>query len=201
MIDDELLERAAEELIVAAGLDPKLRHCPVTLALRVGIRVRSAQQLSLPGDAFAAIEPNQAAIYLRTTVSKRRRDFAVAHELAEIVLGRAGYGEHDREDQANRLGAAILVPRQAVISALRGQPWRSIREFARCLDVSPACAALRLGETTGDPIALVEPTRVRLRGAPWPFEETPERLARCRALPSGAYRLRLTRERVVVGAA
>ncbi len=153
----------------------------------------------MPGDGFCLSPSSGALIFVNARLPRRRLVFAVAHELAEVELTRIGYEGADREAAADRLGAAILLPRPAVAAVLRSKPWRGIRHFASLLNVNSTCAALRLGETTTDPVAVIDKDRVTLRGVDqWP--ESPVQLAKCRALPDGIHRVQVERGRVVLAA-
>lgn len=196
----EFFEREAVALHTVAGLDPTKVNCPVRLAQRMNIAVLPTLGVELPGGGYSTPDdPMGPAIFVDTRLSQKRRRFVVAHEIAEILISRAGYEGPHREWYANRFGAAILLPRPAVIEALR-LPWRGLRDFASRLRVSETCAGLRLGETTGDAVAVVCGRNVEVRGGAWPFEEPPERLAWTRRLPREAFRYWVEKDRVVVGA-
>jgi hypothetical protein len=196
----EAFEKAAIDLHRLAGLDPEKLNCPVRLARGSGVRVLDAGDTPMPGDGFCVSPGHTSLIFVNARLSRKRIAFAVAHELAEVELTRQGYDDPDREAVADRFGAAILLPRPAVIATLRSQRWRGIQDFASRLGVSSVCAALRLGEVTTDPIAIVDRGHTVTRGADqWP--EAPAKLAWCRAMPDGMFRSWIDHGRVVVGAA
>jgi len=187
------LEGEAERLHASVGLDPGCINCPVELAQRLGIRVLSAPGDWLPGHGYS-IGGDEPVVYISDTVSRRRRDFAAAHEVAEVVLG--DFSFPDREALADRFGAMILRPRPAVHAAILAAPWLDLRGLAHRLDVSDTCAALRFAEVTGSPVAVVSGRREIRRGA-WPLP--PRTIAYRRRLPPGAFRTRIDRGRIVVG--
>jgi Zn-dependent peptidase ImmA (M78 family) len=199
-LEHEAFERAAIEMHRLAGMDPEKLNCPVRLARGSGVRVLDAGDTPMPGDGFCVSPGYTSLIFVNARLSRKRIAFAVAHELAEVELTRLGYDDPDREEAADRFGAAILLPRPAVIVALRSQRWRGVQDFASRLGVSSVCAALRLGEVTTDPVAVVDKGRAVTRGVDrWP--EPPAKLAKCRTLPPGLFRTWIDHGRVVIGEA
>lgn len=199
------IEGTAEAMYRAAGLDPREGASPLALArglLGPGA-VRSYHAASLPGDGSLAWLEGKPRIYIRAKLPPVRRNFAVCHELAEWCLTLARYQEPDVEQIANALAAALLAPRQRFLRALR-EDGRSLPLLAQHLGTTESCAALRLGETTDLPLALVAPSRpVRLRGAEfaWPDEDAIRRMASGRAAPGLAKtKLRDDPRRVVLAA-
>jgi hypothetical protein len=179
----------------AFGLDPEHGHQTLEIVNRLGIELVQTDR-PMPGGARLGAGKT---IWVQRVIQPRKAIFDVSHELAAYMLREWQYLEADLEDRENRLAACLLLPRPHVIRTLREVPWKGVRQFAKTLRVSDACAALRLGEATGDPVALIERQRVRLRGAPWPLEESPERLAKCRRVPPGVFRSHIGHECVVVG--
>lgn len=177
------------------GLDPERGHQTLEIVSRLGIEIVPADH-PMPGGARLG---SGKVIWVQRGMQPKRAVFDVSHELAAYMLREWRYLEPDLEDRENRLAACLLLPRPSVIRTLRSETWRGVRPFAKALRVSDACAALRLGEATGDPVALIERQRVRLRGAPWPLTDPPERLAKCRRVPPGVFRSHIGHECVVVG--
>ncbi len=191
----EQLEREAVEMHRTFGLDPERGHQTLEIVSRLGIELVQTDR-PMPGGARLGAGK---VIWVQRGIQPRRAFFDVSHELAAFMLRERNYLEPDLEERENRLAACLLLPRPAVIRTLREETWRGVRQFAKTLRVSDACAALRLGEATGDPVALIERQRVRLRGAPWPLDESPEKLAKCRRVPPGFFRSHIGHECVVVG--
>lgn len=109
-------------------------------------------------------------IYLRETGTARGRRWLVLHELAEWHLQRIDYRDGDTEEQADALAAALAAPRPWYLQSLMNHG-ENFEALAHDFAVTETCAALRLGETTEAPVAVVAPERVRLRGGPqwaWP---------------------------------
>lgn len=123
--------------------------------------------------------------------------WAVAHELGHYALHVAG--AHDAmtdETSADAIAAALLAPRRAMRLAAR-KHGPAFVALGDAFDVWPSCCALRWGEVTGEPVALLTPRApVMVRGEPfvWP----PERILR-RGAP-GLVRAELGARRVAVRA-
>jgi hypothetical protein len=118
--------------------------------------------------------------------------FAIAHELGHWLLARHGFVGDDEERAADHLGAALVAPRRAFLSARRAVG-ESLPELADAFGITETGAALRLGEVLGVPLAVVVPATVRVRGPEdwgWPDEWTLRRWARGRT--PGIRKVRLT---------
>lgn len=157
----------------------RLDSCEVpnfhTLTLRLLGRAPEIVPISaVPGDACLAVVNGESRIFLRKGLSKSRARFAVAHELAHFVLG-IDSTDRDNEDACDALAACLVVPRRAFRLALgENMKWR---ELAEKFHASESCVALRYGEVTDVPLALIAPSRVRVRGAEfvWPANFAPRR--------------------------
>lgn len=128
--------------------------------------------------------------------------FAVAHELGHYLLRREGFRGDDEERAADYVGGALLAPRDAFLAARRAYG-PDLGELARAFGTTETGAALRLGEVTGQPLAVIAPKIVRVRGPldwVWPDEATLRRWAR-RPIP-GLRKVRLADDprRVVLDA-
>lgn len=100
--------------------------------------------------------------------------FYVGHELGHWLLRRHGVQVDDEEAAADFLAGALLAPRRAFVGAVR-EHGHNLRALADAFDVTETAAALRLGEVLHVPLAVVAPTRVRVRGPEawiWPPEPT-----------------------------
>jgi hypothetical protein len=144
------------------------RPAPIaTLAKCLGATIRAVPGSALPGDAALATVHGERRVYVRRGLPPQRLKFAVAHELGHLALG-LDSSTLENEDQCDALAACLLVPGTAFQAALsRRREWGAI---ASCFGTSESFAALRFGEVTGVPLALVAPSRVRVRGAAydWP---------------------------------
>lgn len=92
---------------------------------------------------------------------------------------------------ADALAAALLAPRQQFLRAL-GEDGYRLPILARRFETTESCVALRAGEVTGEPMALVAPRSVRVRGAEWTWPT--ERELRRGSLP-GVRKVSLRTER------
>ncbi len=201
MLWDVDIEGEAEGILEAEGFtldEPPdveaLARCIVGCACVV-----EARGLRVPAQYVHATR----TIQLRPGMSPRRRRYVLAHELAERHLVLHCYEREDVERLADGIAAAIVLPRRAVQDAVRGVG-RHLLELSELLGASQSVVALRLGEVTGSPLALVTPRHVHVRGEEfgWPDEEGLRRLARG-ALPAELERVEVTDavRRVVLRAA
>jgi len=163
-------------------------------------RLSGGSRLAPRGDAVLARVGSVWRVYLRPRLPPERARFALAHELAEWWLRRTGYAGERVEDVANHLGAALVAPRSRVVRLVRARP--TFAELASELEATESLAALRVGEVTGEPLALVSPALVRVRGEPWAWPPEDElRRARRGDVPRGLVKVSLEeRGRVVLRA-
>lgn len=156
----------------------------------LGVGVQTVHAWSLPGDAALATVHGQRRIYVRRGLPPERLRWAIAHELGHWALG-LDSSTRENEDACDAFAAALLVPHGAFRSALK-TAGSSYTKLARHFVTTESCAALRFGEVTGVPLALVAPARVRLRGDghAWPGEEALRSLAKEPRVP-GVRKVRL----------
>lgn len=168
------IEKLAETLYREAGYGSCEQAPLVTFATRLlGPRaVRLVPANALPGNGALARVGDQWRVYLRRDAPRTARRFVLLHELAHWALGKGG-----SELDCDALAAALLVPRPAFLKALAHT--RELPALARSFGTTESCVALRVGETTGRPLALVTPESVRLRGEPhsWPTDRELRTLA------------------------
>lgn len=164
---------------------------PVTLAKAVGVEVLPAPRRGLWGDATLTKVGGRPVIWTAPRVPAVRLRFAVAHELAEWAM--RARGNDDIEDLCNATAAAVLVPAGVFREALAAFG-ADLPALSRVFKVTETCAALRIGETTAEPIALVSPQLVRVRGDEWGWPSADEirRLSRSKADPLALRLVRLT---------
>ncbi len=193
----EFFEREAVAIYSAFGLDCEEGMQVIGVAKALGMEVLETDK-PMPGEVRLGLGKR---IWVRRGLCEKRVTFGIGHEVAAWLLREMGYRCADVEERENRLAACLLLPRPAIAATLRGHAWHGVREFAGRLGVSETCAALRLGEATGDPVAVVTRTGTRLRGDAWPFDESPEQLARARRVPDGLFRTRIEKSRIVLCAA
>lgn len=175
-----LLEGIANAAYQAAKMDTERPHVPRLARALLGADaiVRGPRPLHAPaalvrvGDAWRII--------LSRSLPPLYALFAVGHELGHWLLAREGYDGDDEERAADYLGAALLAPRRAFLAARRALG-DDLPALAEALSMTETGAALRLGEVTGVPLAVVAPARIRVRGPEawtWPDEGTLRRWAR-----------------------
>lgn len=159
--------RLAAEIYERTGASLDNPPGPVWLARRLlghdAIRVEDRAM----SDAAMAHERGRWRVVLRRDASPERQLYAIAHELGEWSLRE--YRGADVEDAANLVAACLIAPWPAFVSAVLALG-RDLPALARAFRTSESMVSLRIGETTGEPIALVSPARVRTRGEahPWP---------------------------------
>jgi hypothetical protein len=101
----------------------------------------------------------------------------LAHELAHHACLIAGLPVPHDERFVTAVAACLVVPRAAFRRAHRHD--QLPERLALTFGVRDSCAAMRVGETTGAPIAVVTPTRVFARGDwEWPAEDLLRRMVR-----------------------
>lgn len=203
-MDTRAVEGAARRLYELAGADvdqpmwtPKLAR----LVLGVGCiqwadasKMRSEGSLVRIGDRYR--------IYVRKNLPPERLSHVIGHELGHWICKQDGYRGPDLEAVCDAIGAALVAPKPAFHAALRALGVDNLPGLAKVFTASQSLVALRAGETTGRPMALVAPSTVRVRGDEfaWPATEEIRQLA-TRSRP-GLKRTKLTDEprRVMVAA-
>lgn len=167
------MDREVERLYRVAGVRGMVSPGALARRLLGPSAIRVAHAAGLPGDAALVCVHGEWRIYLRGRLSAQRATFAIAHELAHWALG-----PEATEEDCDALAAALVVPRRAFLRALRAHRYH-IAELARVFDAAQSLVALRLGEVTGDPVALITRARVLVRGSEWawPPERELRRLA------------------------
>ncbi len=178
--DHNDIEGDATWLYKRAGLDPGTAAPPLWLATELlgpGCVV-AVPALRERGGACLVRVSGQPRIYYRASLPPVLRDFAIGHELAHWLLGDRIAGERDTEAACDYLAAALVAPRAAFLRAVSKHGARFTR-LAKAFATSESLVALRYGECTDEPLALVAPRSVRVRGAtyPWPSEPLIRELA------------------------
>lgn len=196
IVDEAEIEGEAMALLRSAGHDPEGRPRMVALAHALDVSVQQVYARQLRGDAELVRMGDGWRVCLRARLPMERARFALAHEIAEWWLKRQGYDEWSVEHNADRFAGALVAPASRVTRVLRCV-W-SLAEFAAGLGTTESCAALRFGEVTGEPIALVAP-RVRTRGEEWCWPSELElRKAVRGTTPAGTRRVELSDPRRVL---
>jgi hypothetical protein len=170
------LEREVESVYRFARLDPREGARPLDLAraLLGPSAVASVPFRLVAGGGALVRFQGQTRIYVRRGLPPAHARFTVLHELAHHLLGPGA-----SEDDCDALAARLLAPRPAFERALR-QTGASYTKLARWFGCTETFAALRYGEVTDEPLVVVAPANVRIRGRSysWPSEPTLRELAR-----------------------
>lgn len=132
-------------------------------------------------------------IGVRRGIAAPRARWLIAHELGHWWHDRIGYRGEDIEARCDALGAALIAPRPAW-QHVRRAVGCGIKDLAGALATTQSLVLLRRGECEGEPVALVQPRRVLVRGADWgwPDPDTMRRVAKVGA--PGVRRVRITDE-------
>lgn len=102
-------------------------------------------------------------IMVRPKLPKLQLRWVLMHELGEWHLDELGYKEHDREQIAEALAAALVMPRQVLHRAV-AKHGRCMVSLADAFTTSQTSVALRLGEARCvEASAVVRPGLVRVR--------------------------------------
>lgn len=172
-IDQADIEGEAELLYRAAGLDSGTAAPAIWLATEIlgPGSVVGVHALQSPGGGCLVRVNGQQRIYFRSRLPPERRDFAIAHELAHAVLGDRAGEEIETELACDALAAALIAPRRAFLAVVRRHGARFTR-LAKAFATTESLVALRFGEATDEPLVLIAPRSVRVRGAAysWPGE-------------------------------
>lgn len=114
-------------------------------------------------------DPDLRWIQVRAGLTRVARQWWAAHEWGEVLVERAEFPEEYAERLADRMAAAIIVPRPAFDRACADLEDRveSFEQYVRCLgrrfSASPKTVLLRLGEVRDLPVAILT------EGQLWPL--------------------------------
>lgn len=125
-----VLDAFAETLLAHLGFQAETAIDISSIAKVLGLNVFSADlQDNIAG--YIKYENNEKNIYVNNTQPVTRQRFTVAHEIAHYILHRdllvqeggtplfRGGNSNPAEQQANRLAAALLMPKNKVIELYR----------------------------------------------------------------------------------
>jgi hypothetical protein len=203
ILDPWWLEGVAEALYREIGAEPDEPQLQLRLAR--ALLGADAVEIVPPGvlkttRARLALVEGRWRIFVRRQ-ARAEMAFGLAHEIGHWALLREGYQGDDEESCADYLAGALIAPRRAFLQAI-GELGRDLPQLAERFGTTESLVALRYGESTSVPLALVRPGLVRVRSQlefVWPSEEVILRWARGRP-PLGLAKTRLTddRRRVVL---
>lgn len=201
-IDAAEIEGIAGQLLHAAGYDATDTPSAKRLAERLlgaGCIVRTPPGF-MRAPAAHGIVAGRPVIHLRGRLDAEAERFLILHEVAEWNFRREGYRGEDIEDACDAIAAALVAPRRAFASVLR-DVGPNYSALADAFVATESLCALRVGEVTGEPLALVTPARVRVRGQfefNWGTEADVRALARSRRPGLRKTKLRDDPRRVVL---
>ncbi|UOF77359.1 metallopeptidase [Caudoviricetes sp.] len=182
-------EAAAARVLADLGVSSDQPTPPLELATRLlgAGSVKLVPATALPGVGAIARVRDRWLVFLREDAPLPAKRFVLCHELAHKLLGAAA-----TEVECDALAAALLVPRAALMHAVKEDGER-LRLLAKRFGASESCIALRIGEVTERPLALVAPRTVRTRGSgyTWPPFDQLRDLATKSHIP-GLKKVRLT---------
>lgn len=191
----QLLEGLAEAAYDEAGIDPCMPDLDGVVHALLGPDAIHRGPRPLRGAATLIRVHDDWRIWVSRSLSPAYELHAIAHELGHWLVRREGLGTGDlrEERMADYVGAAVIAPRAAFRAAYRtfGE---DLPMLAERFGITETGAALRLGEVTGQPLAVVSPQQVRVRGGNgewvWRDEHTVREWER-RPIP-GIRKVRLT---------
>lgn len=175
-------EGVARWLYDRAGADLDDPPDPLDLADALGVNVEYARGDTIGQDGTLSRIDGRWTVQLSRSAPVERARFALGHELGEWACRRRI--EPEIEALCDAISAAVLLPRPALLAALR-HFGDDLPALARAFRVTETCAALRVGEVTGRPMLLVSPGLVRARGEAygWPTDSEVRRQMRSGELP------------------
>jgi hypothetical protein len=140
------------------------------IAAGLGIEVQRVLGMLTIG-ALARYD-GRTIIGVRKSLPKPYAAFAIAHEIGHWALRQVG--SEDSEAGADYIAGALLMPRSAFLGRVR-DVGANPEQLALPFGVTQTAAMLRLGEVHRQPLALIAPHTVRVRGPEswtWPDENT-----------------------------
>ena len=162
------IEHLAEATLSLANCSTSLP--PLALAKRLGLSVYTVPGMRPRG--WLAEVDGAPTIAIRASLKGCERAFTVAHELGHWAVQRFGVKPDSRDDEerlCNAFAACVLMPRRAFAGALTELEFHHVRnlclgELSAKFSVTEAGIALRVGELTGLPLAVITPVHVYARG-------------------------------------
>jgi Zn-dependent peptidase ImmA (M78 family) len=131
------------------------------MAARAGFEVTYSYDTSMVCSGSCEVVDGRGLITINGNESRVRQRFTLAHELAHLFLGHANGGKKFRDDpkiftnpyaesmqevDANRLGAALLMPADAIEHFIVKRGMTSVQDLAKTFEVSRVAMEIRLKE-------------------------------------------------------
>ena len=147
----------AQDILKQYWDDGSIPIDPAAIASKMGIAVLANPNFTASGHYVPGKDSQPPLITYKSSESKVRQRFTVAHELGHHVMG---HGERDRdtpeqfsmgyhdpfEVDANRFAAHLLMPDQIVNALIRVRGIRSVETLAHMFGVSKVAMRFRLKE-------------------------------------------------------
>lgn len=159
------VEAEARDIYSRARLKADAPHSVADICRGLGIA--GPLWARLIADAEICWVCGKPRIYVRIGIPAPKARFCAAHEIAHWYYREIGAQVADLEPRCDRLGAALVAPAPVFREAYSSIT--TVCGLARALVTTQSLALLRLGETTGRPVALVQRHRQIKRGEPWDF--------------------------------
>lgn len=152
--DYNVLDNFAEKLLSHLGLDNVTAVDISSIAKKLGLNVYSASFENNDISGYIKYENGEKNIYVNNSQSVLRQRFTIAHEIAHFILHQdlltkkggtpmfRGGNFNPAERQANRLAAALLMPKSKVTQMY--QSHKSINDMAQLFWVSYDAMANRI---------------------------------------------------------
>lgn len=158
------VESAARGILSRAGYHADDTPGAVAVARRLGVDLRQLPPGRFYGSLSRLILTRTVCrIDVREGISAERTQWDVAHEVAELWLAWVGYRGRDIEQLANRIAAALLMPRRVFRETAR-ETHHDLGMLSRLFLTSQTAVALRLAEVDmARRVVVACPSRTYLR--------------------------------------
>ncbi len=175
------VEGDARAFVASYGFDPDERVCLVDLCKEATER----DPVYLEIHQEARLEPvgsKDFEVQIREGTAPERGLWLLGHELGELFYRRTAYRGEDIEARCDAFGACLVAPRVPFLKAIRKCGRHAIHDLAWEFRTTQSLALLRVGETTGRPVALLRWPDPIVRGGPFNWAST-SRLVRLLSEP------------------
>lgn len=160
-------ESFIEDWYLRAGVrDPDVVMLPGEL-IRMRFGEESVVLVPHLKERASVCEIDGSPIYaVRSSLSRLARRHSLGHEMGHTACKDNGYSGEDLERVCDYVGAGIQTRRGPFLKRAK-QIGPDFAQLAKEFGTTETWAALRYGEVTSEPIAVVAPKAIRVRGANW----------------------------------
>lgn len=188
----EELEAFAVGTLRRVGLSDDKRPNAIEVAESLVGPVYRIKNVRMPGDAALMRVDEGWRIYVRPGLTRERQRWAVLHEVAEWLLRRETLTAARAEYLAEALAARLAAP-TAFASRIVERVGPRYEQLSFDFGFDQTGSALRFGEVTDTPLAVIGPKRCHVRGMPEAWAGSEVRLRRlAKAKPPGLVQESLT---------